>query len=86
MVMAMVYEYRCEQCGNVMLAKRTVENRDDCPLCAVCNHPTKRVFPPRALIVVPRAYQLECAREAAKCVLPSTPAEKRYWDTFGLEE
>jgi len=42
------------------------------------------VYPPRAQIIVPRAFQLECAREAAKLVLPQNDAEKKYWDTFGV--
>lgn len=82
----MVYEYRCRECGTVVVAQRSVDNRDDSPYCDSCGQPMQRVFPPRVQIVVPRAFQLECAREAAKLVLPSTPEEKRYWDTSGVEE
>ena len=80
----MIYEYRCADCGGLTVAIRTVEQRDVCPRCERCGALTKRVFPPRAQIIVPRAFQLECAREAAKQVLPQTEAEKQYWDTFGI--
>lgn len=63
---------------------RWVDERDMCPRCERCGKLTKRVFPPRAQIVIPRAFSLECAREAAKLVLPETPEEKRYWDTCGI--
>jgi putative FmdB family regulatory protein len=82
----MIYEYRCTGCGWLTVAHRAVEQRDVAPRCERCGKLTKRVFPPRAQIVIPRAFQLECAREAAKLVLPSTPEEKRYWDTFGIVE
>jgi len=80
----MIYEYRCANCGWLTVAKRTVEQRDVAPRCDRCDTLTQRVFPPRAQIVIPRAFQLECAREAAKLVLPQNDVEKKYWDTFGV--
>jgi putative FmdB family regulatory protein len=81
-----LYEYRCDDCGWITEARRSVADRDNAPLCEKCGKITQRVFSLRAHLVVPRAFQLECAREAAKLVLPSTPEEKRYWDTFGIVE
>ena len=82
----MIYEYRCADCGWLTVAKRTIEQRDIAPRCERCGALTKRVYPPRAQIIVPRAFQLECAREAAKLVLPQNDVEKKYWDTFGVAD
>jgi len=80
----MIYEYRCAECGWLTVASRTVEQRDIAPRCERCGKLTKRVYPPRAQIIVPRAFSLECAREAAELVLPQNDVEKQYWDTFGI--
>jgi len=80
----MIYEYRCADCGWLTVASRTVEQRDIVPRCERCGKLTKRVYPPRAQIVIPRAFSLECAREAGKLLQPQNDVEKRYWDTFGI--
>jgi len=80
----MIYEYRCAECGWLTVASRTVEQRDVCPRCERCGKLTKRIFSTSVQFVVNRAFSLECAREAAKLVLPQNDAEKRYWDTFGI--
>jgi len=82
----MIYEYRCAECGWITEASRWVAQRDDCPRCERCGKLTKRIFSTSAQFVVSRAFQLECAREAAKLVLPQNDAEKRYWDTFGVAD
>jgi len=82
----MIYEYRCADCGQITEARRYVDQRDDCPPCNYCGGTTKRIFSTSVQFVVSRAFQLECAREAAKLVLPQNDAEKKYWDTFGVAD
>ena len=46
----MIYEYRCQTCGEITDAFRAVANRDDPLPCGVCGNETRKI------ISIPRAH------------------------------
>lgn len=39
-----LYEYQCTECEANQTAMRSIQNRDDSPLCEKCGAPTKKLI------------------------------------------